>query len=319
MAPRVSVVIPVRDNAAGVREVLRLLEAQTLAAERFEIVIGDDGSTAGSLAGIAGEDGRIRVVAGPPRTSYAARNRAVSAAHGSLLAFCDSDCLPEPTWLEEGLRALEHAELVAGEVAVVAPPQPRVWSLLTIDMFLDQQRNVRRANAVTANLFVRRELFDALGGFDGSLVSGGDYDFTERAVARGARLAYAERAIVRHPTIDGGWSFLRKVWTTNRWAGYRRARRGGRPDLLGLLHFVPILGVALARRHALRPCWHLHRPRLIASGLAPGWRDDLRALAVLYLIVAYVAGFARARGWIAGLGIASSPAAPYPEVAERSP
>ena len=34
--------------------------------------------------------------------------------------------------------------------------------------------------------------------------------------------------------------------------------------------------------------------------MSAGWRDDLRALPVLYLVVAYTAGFAQLRGWILG-------------------
>jgi glycosyltransferase involved in cell wall biosynthesis len=122
----VSVIVPVRDDGDGVREVVTRLAQQTIPRERFEIVIGDDGSAPGSLAGLEQFDGWVRVASGPPRTSYAARNRAVAATRASVLAFCDSDCLPEPTWLEEGLAALEDADVVAGEVVFVAPPPNRL-------------------------------------------------------------------------------------------------------------------------------------------------------------------------------------------------
>src|SRR5204863_3618812 len=138
-------------------------------------------------------------------------------ARGRVLAFCDSDCLPARTWLEEALAALENADVVAGEVRFAAPERLTSWSLLTIDMFLDQLRNVLLSRGVTANLVLRRELFETLGGFDESLPSGGDYDFVQRAVEHGARLTYAPRAVVHHPTLDEVRAFLRKVWSTNRW------------------------------------------------------------------------------------------------------
>ncbi|MCG8468872.1 MAG: hypothetical protein MJB57_11825 [Gemmatimonadetes bacterium] len=196
---------------------------------------------------------------------------------------------------------------------------------MTVDMFLDQSRNVRQSSAVTANLLVRRAWFERVGGFDESLPSGGDYDFTRRALSYGALLSHASGAIVRHPTIDRGCRFLRKVWFTNRWSAARRARRGVRPDLVGLLTFVPFFGVALARRQAHRPVLQLCRPRLVAVGLDPDWRDDLRAMPVLYLIVAYVAGVARASGWLsAKLGrvaphTVSGPAAPTTGTTGKAP
>ena len=61
---------------------------------------------------------------GAPKTSYAARNRAAANTRGDVLAFCDSDCLPEPRWLEAGLAALENADIVAGEVAFMPPARP---------------------------------------------------------------------------------------------------------------------------------------------------------------------------------------------------
>jgi len=306
----VSVIVPVRNDPEGVSALLSCLEAQTLGRERFEVVIGDDGSRPDRVPRIPGTDGWVRIEPGPPRTSYAARNRAARAARGSILAFCDSDCLPQPNWLEEALAAIAEADVVAGEVTFVAPARPTVWGLLTIDMFLDQERNVRLARGVTANLVVRRQLFGELRGFDESLPSGGDYDFVQRAIERGARLRYAASAVVRHPTIEDGRRFLRKVWMTNRWSGVRHARARMPAEILGVLALVPIFGVMIARRQALRPITRLYRPRLQACGLRPRWRDHLCALTLLYFVVSYVAGLARILGRIEGSRLARAGATP---------
>lgn len=296
-----SVIVPVRNDPDRVDEVLRRLDLQTLPCERFEVVIGDDGSRADRAPRVASADGRRRVVTGPPRTSYAARNRAAAAARGAALAFCDSDCRPRPDWLATALAALDGGDVVAGEVIFAPPRRPSRWSLLTIDMFLDQERNVAFGRGVTANLVVRRELFERLRGFDESLPSGGDYDFVERALAAGARLVYAPDAVVEHPTIDRARPFLRKVWQTNRCSGARRARAGADLDPIGLLAFVPLFGAMLARRHARRPLLRLHAPRLRSAGVAPRWREEAGAMLALYGVVCYVAGAARALGWLQGL------------------
>ena len=80
--PDVSVIVPVRDGAEDIRALLECLDRQTLARDRFEIVIGDDGSTDGGTDGIATADGHVRVAAGPPQNSYATRNRAVATDGG---------------------------------------------------------------------------------------------------------------------------------------------------------------------------------------------------------------------------------------------
>ncbi len=299
--PFVSVIIPVRDNPEGVRDVLACLSAQTLTADRFEIIIGDDGSRPDLVPRVSSADGRVRVVEGPPRTSYAARNAAAATAEGAILAFCDSDCLPQPRWLEEAIAALADADVVAGEVTFYTPESPNVWSLLTIDMFLDQERNVSLSRGVTANLVLRRSLFQELGGFDDSLPSGGDYAFVKKAVDHGARLHYSAQAIVRHPTLNSARAFLGKIWQTNRADGRRRARERQPLDPLGALILVPLIGALLARRQALRPLWRLYRPRLRKAAVRCTWRDEVRALALLYSVVSYAGGLGRAVGWLEGL------------------
>jgi GT2 family glycosyltransferase len=290
----------VRDDVERVRQLIECLRDQSLSPERFEVIVGGDGTPSKSLRRVETPDDRVRVEPGPRQTSYAARNRAARTARGAVLAFCDSDCLPDRGWLEQGLAALENADVVAGEVVLVPPPRPTVWSLCTMDMYLDQERNVLLSRAVTANLFVRRRLFDELDGFDDSLPSGGDYDFVRRACARGALVLHAPSAVVRHPTIDDWRAFLRKVWRTNRWAAFRSAKARTRTTPRSVLTFVPVLGVVLARRAALRPICTLQRSRLRHGGLEPGLLEDLRALPVLYFLAAYVGGVARVRGWLDG-------------------
>jgi glycosyltransferase involved in cell wall biosynthesis len=296
--PLISVIVPVRNDPDGIRSLLTRLRDQTIPRDRFEVVIGDDGSRPECAPRLDDSDVNVRVVKGPPKTSYAARNRAVAAARGAVLAFTDADCLPEPTWLERGLAALDTADVIAGEVRYKLPPRPTVWSLLTVDMFLDQERAVRFSGAVTANLFVRRQLFDALGGFDEELPSGGDADFAHRVVAGRGRLIYGPDAVVLHPTIDRARQFLRKVWRVNRWTVTRRVRSHKRTTLAGYFAFVPFIGVACSRRRALRPALGLELQRLRACGARARLRDRIYAMTMLYFVVSYVAGFAKLLGWV---------------------
>jgi glycosyltransferase involved in cell wall biosynthesis len=295
-----TVVVPVRNGAAELPGLIDSLDAQTLPRDRFEIVIGDDGSADGGTEGLDSRDGWLRVTKGPPLTSYAARNRAANLARGRVLAFCDADCRPEPTWLEAGLRALERADVVAGEIRNLAPNRRTIWSLLDVEMSLDQRSAVRSGKAMTANLFVRRDLFEPLGGFDPSLPSGGDFDFVDRCVAKGARLAYSSEAVVLHPTPDDARSFLRKVWFRDRWASVR-ARPKVRDRTAGYLALVPVVGPLWARRRRGRPLG-LDRQRLAAAGMRVGLGDDLRASVILYLFLPYFAALAQLRGALARPG-----------------
>ncbi len=308
--PLVTVIIPVRDDPAGIRQVLVCLKKQTLPGNRFEVIIGDDGSRPDLAPDTATRNLDVKRVTGPPLTSYAARNLAARQARGQVLAFCDADCLPEPTWLEGGLAMLEGADLVAGEVQFRAPDRPTMWSLLTIDLFLDQKQNVSLSRGVTANLIVRRNDFENMGGFDQSLPSGGDYDFVGRMVDSGARLRFGPNAVVGHPTMDQARPFLSKIFRTNLWSGVRRARNKDRFDLAGILVLVPVLGVMLARRNALRPAFDLQQERLRASNVKPRWRERILAVAALYCVICFVAVAGRSLGWLKGARLARQGAGP---------
>ena len=79
-APRVSVVIPVRDDPDGLRRCLAALDRQTT-PERFEVVVVDNGSRT-DPGPVVARHPRARLVAEPRGGSYAARNRGVRAEIG---------------------------------------------------------------------------------------------------------------------------------------------------------------------------------------------------------------------------------------------
>jgi GT2 family glycosyltransferase len=155
---------------------------------------------------------------------------------------------------------------------------------------------VKIGNAETANLFVRREVYDALDGFDDTLPEHGDFDFAERVVASGASLEYAPEVLVRHPTRDSPRPFLRMVWVMNRWYAARASRAGNRPVAVNLRGWLPLFATIRSRRRygfSLR----LDRRRLAEHGVRPSVRHDLLALPLLYLVLPYVRNAAQLRGW----------------------
>ena len=123
------------------------------------MIVVDDGSRDETLRDRRTLTGPV--AAGPlPRSEGpgGARNRGVRAARAPVLAFTDADCFPTPQWLARGLEAIADAELVQGRVA----PDPAV-PRTPFDRTLWVERD--GGFYQTANLFVRRETFDAVGGF----------------------------------------------------------------------------------------------------------------------------------------------------------
>lgn len=300
--------MPVRNGRPFVEALVAALEGQTLGTSTFELVLADDGSTDGTLEWL--EERRapwIRVVPGPPRNSYAARNRAVAASRAPVLAFCDADCVPEPQWLERGLAALEHADLVAGRIRFILPERRTVWTLLDMDTSKDHEREVRNATAETANLVLRRSLFDAIDGFEDEIPEFGDFDFVQRAVSHGADLVYAPDVVVWHPTRDRARPFLRAQWIYSRGYGVREGRAGRIPQDLRLKALVPVVSVWRTRRWWGRTVGP-DRRWLGANDVVPTWREDLVALPLMYVVLPYLRAVAQLVGWLDGRRHPASPA-----------
>lgn len=291
----VSVIVPVRNGGSRLPKLVEALAAQTLPRERFEVLIADDGSTDGAAQRLETDNVWLRVLPGPPQNSYVARNRAAAAAKAPVLAFCDGDCEPEPDWLEQGLRALERAELVGGLILPSLPARPTVWTLLDVDLHVDQERAIRSGRGLGGNILVREDVFRRLGGFDESLVRTGDAEFFGRAASAGVRIALASGAVVRHPTHDRAAPFLRKIWTIWISHGTRDRVAGIRPKTI-TTGAIPIFGMARSRRRGGQPL-RLDRSRLGDAASRIRLWQELKALLILYLLLPYLSRAARITGW----------------------
>jgi glycosyltransferase involved in cell wall biosynthesis len=203
-APVMSVIIPVYNDREGLRVCLEALALQTWPHDRLEVLVVDNGSRE-PIADLTARFGFVRLLSESEPGSYAARNRGLTEARGQLLAFTDADCLPAPTWLEEGARALlEHGGpvVLAGRVEVFAqdPARPTLAEEYELALAFTQRSNARRKHfGVTANLFTTRAAFERVGPFDTRLKSGGDKEWGQRAFAQGVPVAYCDSAVVRHP------------------------------------------------------------------------------------------------------------------------
>jgi glycosyltransferase involved in cell wall biosynthesis len=211
------VIIPARDAAPTLERALQALGRQVL-DDPFEVIVVDDGSRDQTALIARRHAPLVRLVscersAGPG----AARNRGASAARGSLLAFTDADCFPVEGWLASAIDAIADADIVHGPVR----PDPAA-ERTPFDRTLHVEADGRFYE--TANLIVRRELFDAVGGFwDWALEQprrrrfaadirrgrasrtpiGEDTLFVYRARRAGARASFVPEAIVYHAVFPG--------------------------------------------------------------------------------------------------------------------
>ena len=177
----------------------------------FDIVVIDDGST----------DGTEQLVnklstATPISMKYVntqgkgvshARNRGVRESRAGWLAFFDQDQLAEPHWMghlfDEALSS--GASIVDGPRDLALSPAQLSKLSETCRRILGERlgplagRWNTRESPNTGNVLISRKVFEELGGFDESIITGGeDLDFFMKAKNAGFTIGYAQKAIVHH-------------------------------------------------------------------------------------------------------------------------
>ena len=236
--PLISVVICSYDRHALLRQAIASVLTQTLARERYEIIVVDNSPDQAEAARFAEQYREV------PRLRYAlearpgasnARNVGVGMARGRHVAFIDDDVVAGSAWLGamlDAFAAFPDAGIVGGRVlARWTIPRPR-WLHDELLMFLSvidwgSALHVRKPQEVfaSANMAVAREHFLAVGGFSlalgrvgpgAVLLSNEDTQLTEKIVAHGRAAIYAPDAVVEH-VIDAGrltqnWFRRRAAW-----------------------------------------------------------------------------------------------------------
>jgi glycosyltransferase involved in cell wall biosynthesis len=290
----VSAVIPAHDAYPLVLEAVDSALAQTLPPA--EVVVVDDASsdrTAAALAERYGSRPEVRVVSGRFGSAAAARNAGWRAARGRWVAFLDADdvwfpeklataaatlegCAPAGWFFSDGtFRPLDGAEWSSWLSTYAELPEPYagrpVAELMEVNFVL------------TSSVIVRRDLLEAVGGFDERLSHAEDLDLWIR-LARRAPAAASRRSLVRYQHRAGGLS--------------RQTERRllGDVELFRRLSLEPELSASLRRRARRREA--LAQYKLAFGSLRSGargamwkrlpaaWMFPERALPVLGLAVA---------------------------------
>lgn len=233
-----SVVMPTYRRPDLLARCLGALLAQTLPADRFEVIVVDDGQEDRCREQVE----RVAATPGAPAIRYlraasgrgpaVARNAGWRAATAPLVAFTDDDTLPDPQWLARGLAAMQaHPDWVAAAGQVRVPSasagadgigtatdgdgdgdgdigrdgaparrdaRPTDHELMT--------RGLETSEFVTANAFARREVLARIEGFDERFLRAWreDSDLQFRLQAQGPVGRVAD-ALVWHPVRPERW------------------------------------------------------------------------------------------------------------------
>src|SRR5680860_224415 len=271
--PVVSVVMPTYQRRDVVVESVSALRRQATAAP-FEVVVVVDGSSDGTSTALAAlpVEFPLTVIEQANAGAASARNTGWRIARGRIVLFLDDDMEAEPDLIAWHVAAHDAgADAVSG---AIGPHPDSHDSMLTDSVdawytsFAEQMRTAARDlrfdEVITGQLSLRRDVLEALDGFDERFSAGGvygneDIDLGHRLLAGGYRIVCEPQALSRQRYVVSAAAHLRQ---------YRQA---GRADVVLARKYPELAGGLFDRKRAASPIhrrvWRpaLAAPRLIGA------------------------------------------------------
>lgn len=260
-----SIIVPLYNRPDEIVELLDSLCAQQT-AERFEVVVVEDGSTLPSQTAISEYSDRLQIQYLTKENGGPAAARNFGAAHctGEWLIIVDSDCVMPEGWLaaidsgcrEGGFDAYGGPDRASANFSIVQKAiNYSMTSFFTTGGIRGGKTSLEKYRPRSFNMGVRRDAFEAIGGFDASMRFGEDVDFSMRLVEAGYSCTLLVDAWLYHKRRVDFKKFFRQVRAsgTARMALALRHKGG-----LKLVHLLPVVftlfiaGCALAAIFA--PC-----------------------------------------------------------------
>lgn len=203
-AVTVSVIIPTLDEAAIIAETL----AAASAGKPHEILVVDGGSRDHTRAIAQANAGRI---VDAPAGRAAQMNAGAAVATGEVLLFLHADTVLPLDWIDAITRAVSDPRIVGGRFDVYLDGSEAIFRI--IEALMNVRSRVTRIATGDQAIFVRRSVFQALGGY-APIPLMEDIEFSAR-LKRHGRVACLRSRVgtsVRRWRRDGPWRTIVRMW-----------------------------------------------------------------------------------------------------------
>lgn len=213
--PFVSVIIPVFNDTNRLALCLKALEDQAYPKDLYEVIVIDNASDESIEHVVKNFSHAYHAFENYP-TSYAARNKGISLARGTIIAFTDSDCMPHMTWIENGVNLFlknPNCGFICGKIELTFKNPLNLTSVELYEKttYLNQEEYVKHRFGSTANLITSRQVIDKIGIFNSTLASGGDLEWGRRVSSYGYKLVYGDAVCVYHPARHSFTQLYRRM------------------------------------------------------------------------------------------------------------
>lgn len=212
-----SIIIPAKNEEINIAHCLDSINAVKFDHNRFEVLVVDNGSNDRTVD-VASEKGAT-VFVQPGLSISGLRNFGARHANGKVLVFLDADCTVVQDWLSAAVGYIGDCNLACfGSPPVV--PADATWVQKTWYSIRKKKKLVEEVEWLESmNMFVPRETFSAVDGFNERLVTCEDYDLSIRLQKHGRILSDQRIIAVHHGEARNlAHFFLKERWraTSNR-------------------------------------------------------------------------------------------------------
>jgi glycosyltransferase involved in cell wall biosynthesis len=201
-----SVIIPTYRDNLRLNLCLKALFDQTFDRNRFEvIVVNNDTNGVIEIENFFFDELNLKVFDEKTPGSYSARNKGILNGGGRILAFTDSDCLPDKDWLNNAAKAFEND--LNKEIGVLTGPIPLFFkdphNLSAAEVYekftgFTTASYASEGKAVTANWFSYASVINEFGGFNSELKSNGDSELSGKISSK-YKICFQHDIKVNHP------------------------------------------------------------------------------------------------------------------------
>jgi cellulose synthase/poly-beta-1,6-N-acetylglucosamine synthase-like glycosyltransferase len=177
-------------------------------------------------------DKRIKIIPTGPVKPSVKRNIAIKESKAEIIAFVDSDAYPVSNWLSNALVYFDNEQVGGVGGPNLTPPNDTIWQKASGDIFSSligagafalrykARYTLRKYLPVkempSCNLLVRRNLAQAINGFDTALLTGEDAKFCFQIRKLGKKIIYVPEVIVYHHRRFLFRPHLKQVWIYGR-------------------------------------------------------------------------------------------------------
>jgi GT2 family glycosyltransferase len=204
----VSVVVATYNRKGGLAGVLTDLSAQELVDAEFEVVVVDDGGAENVIPVLSAGTYKfpLTVVRQGNGGPGHARHRGISYAHGEVVVIIDDDMHVGPSFLAAHLACYSlGADVVLGHIVSPNVPTLPLFERFHMEVlersateFQSGQSHPEGIRLCTGNVSFRKSAYDAVGGFDLSLVRCEDRDLGLRFEVAGYSFSFSLDARSEH-------------------------------------------------------------------------------------------------------------------------